>query len=345
MDMKKIQENKLLKRDLASEFTTHIMTGVDKLQAEGFDGSGIVIAEIDTGIDYTLPALGGCFGPGCKVAFGYDLVGDAYTGFETPVPDDDPIDCGGHGTHVAGIIAASNDPYVLGVAPNATLGIYKVFGCTGQVSTDVLIQAFTMAYNSGADVITSSIGGPSGWPEEPWSAATANIVKLGTPCMLAAGNDGSEGLYYASTASSGNDVTSVGSVDNTNSPQVLTAATYTIDGGDPTDFGFTPADGTEGSFASVSLPIAVDTFDTTVANDFCAPVTVDLTGKIALIRRGTCTYLSKAQVAFDAGAKYVMFYNNVAGTLAAAVAGTVGIISIQNSYSLLWEPPVWEERH
>jgi hypothetical protein len=41
------------------------------------------------------PALGGGFGPGFKVVKGYDLVGDAYTGSNTPVPDSDPIDtCG-----------------------------------------------------------------------------------------------------------------------------------------------------------------------------------------------------------------------------------------------------------
>ena len=76
------------------------------------------------------------------------------------------MDCQGHGTHVAGIIGASNDDLILGVAPAATLGIYKVFGCSGQVANDVLIDAFTMAYNAGADIITASIGGASGWPEE-----------------------------------------------------------------------------------------------------------------------------------------------------------------------------------
>lgn len=82
------------------------------------------------------------------------------------MPDNDPIDCNGHGTHVAGIIAAANDPYIIGVAPNATLGIYKVFGCTGGAANDVLISAFMMAHNHGVDLITSSIGGDSGWPEE-----------------------------------------------------------------------------------------------------------------------------------------------------------------------------------
>ena len=96
---------------------------------------------------YSHPALGGGFGEGYKVAFGRDLVGDSYTGFNTPVPDDDPMDCGGHGTHVSGIIGGV-DPLLTGVAPNATLGMYKVFGCYGSVAEDVLITALNNAYES-----------------------------------------------------------------------------------------------------------------------------------------------------------------------------------------------------
>ena len=92
------------------------------------------------------PALGGCFGPGCKIAFGYDLVGDNYTGNNLPVPDNDPLDCNGHGTHVSGIIGA-NAPTFTGVAPNATLGMYRVFGCTGSTSNDIIIAAFIAAFN------------------------------------------------------------------------------------------------------------------------------------------------------------------------------------------------------
>jgi hypothetical protein len=175
-----------------------------------------------------------------------------------------------------------------------------------------------MAFNHGVDIITSSIGGASGWPEEPWSAATAAIVAMGTPCMLAAGNDGALGMYYASTASAGTDVTSVGSVDNTNLPETLFLANYTVDSTD-TVFGYSLG---IGSFDSVSLPLFADTFDTTVVDDFCAPITADLTGKIALIRRGTCTFVTKAQTAFDAGAEYVMFYNNAPGTIAAGLDGS-----------------------
>jgi subtilisin family serine protease len=47
---------------------------------------------IDTGVDYKHPFLGGGFGPGFKVAGGYDFVGDAYNGTNTAVPDNDPLD-------------------------------------------------------------------------------------------------------------------------------------------------------------------------------------------------------------------------------------------------------------
>ncbi len=48
----------------------HAMTGVDKAHAAGIKGKGIKIGIIDTGVDYRHPSLGGCFGSGCKIAFG-----------------------------------------------------------------------------------------------------------------------------------------------------------------------------------------------------------------------------------------------------------------------------------
>ena len=61
------------------------LTGADIAQTElGLDGSGVTIAIMDSGLDYTLPEFGGCFGPGCKVRGGFDLVGDAYNA--TPGP-------------------------------------------------------------------------------------------------------------------------------------------------------------------------------------------------------------------------------------------------------------------
>jgi subtilisin family serine protease len=163
--------------------------------------------------------LGGCFGAGCLVSYGTDLVGDAYDGNNKGVPDPDPMDCGGHGTHVAGSIAAQSNPFdFTGASPGVQLGAYKVFGCDGQVSNDVLIAAYNMAYEAGSDIITASIGGPAGWSEEPWAVAVQRIVEHGVPCTVAAGNEGAVGLFYASTAANGKKVTAVASVDNTKTP-------------------------------------------------------------------------------------------------------------------------------
>ncbi|KAG7098361.1 hypothetical protein E1B28_000319 [Marasmius oreades] len=60
--------------------STHALTGVDKLHAQGISGRGIKIGIIDSGIDYTHPALGSGFGPGHKVVGGFDFVGDNYKG-------------------------------------------------------------------------------------------------------------------------------------------------------------------------------------------------------------------------------------------------------------------------
>lgn len=103
--------------------STHLLTQVDKIHAEGNIGKGIkigmyedffsvevrvvtnsheILCSIDTGIDYNHPALGGGFGSNFLVAGGYDFVGDNYDGTNAPVPDSDPHDnCNGHGTHVA----------------------------------------------------------------------------------------------------------------------------------------------------------------------------------------------------------------------------------------------------
>jgi subtilisin family serine protease len=67
-------------------YAPHAMTGVDQLHNQGLIGEGVQVAIIDTGVDFTHPALGGCFGPGCKVAGGADLVGDAFNGSNTPNP-------------------------------------------------------------------------------------------------------------------------------------------------------------------------------------------------------------------------------------------------------------------
>ncbi|KAK9437898.1 subtilisin-like protease [Metarhizium brunneum] len=92
------------------------------LHAKGYTGKGVHVAVIDTGIDYKHPSLGGYFRKGCLVTKGFDLVGDKFDGKNALIPDNNPIDCQGHGSHVTGIIAATDEkfgftgefPYVLG---------------------------------------------------------------------------------------------------------------------------------------------------------------------------------------------------------------------------------------
>src|SRR5258706_8688515 len=72
----------------------------------GTHGKGVIVAIIDTGIDYTHPALGNGFGPGFKVIGGWDFVN----------ADGDPPDDNGHGTHVARMLAGQQD-VITGVAP------------------------------------------------------------------------------------------------------------------------------------------------------------------------------------------------------------------------------------
>lgn len=82
---------------------------------------------IDTGINYIHSDLGGGFGSGKKVAGGYDFVNN----------DDDPMDDNGHGTHVAGIVAANGT--IKGVAPNATLFAVKVIDRSSKGYTSNII--------------------------------------------------------------------------------------------------------------------------------------------------------------------------------------------------------------
>lgn len=83
----------------------HVMSGVDKLHAAGNKGKGVKIAVIDTGVDFRHPSLGGCFGPGCKISFGYDFVGDlGDSGGPIPLST---CASGGHGTHVIGKLMPS----------------------------------------------------------------------------------------------------------------------------------------------------------------------------------------------------------------------------------------------
>jgi subtilisin family serine protease len=165
----------------------------------GSRGAGVTVAIIDTGIDYTHPALGGGFGPGFKVKGGWDFVNN----------DADPFDDNGHGTHVAGIVAGQSD-VITGVAPDVTLIAYKVLGANGSGNESNVMAAIERAADPNqdgntadhADVANLSLGGP-GNPDDPASRAIDNATAAGVTFAVAAGNSGGTGNNYHSIGSPG----------------------------------------------------------------------------------------------------------------------------------------------
>lgn len=202
-------------------------------KAKGETGQGVRVGVIDTGIDYTHADFGGpgttaaydtakasnTFTPTAKVVGGYDFAGDAYNpgeGITQPVPDPNPLDCEGHGSHVAGTTAGLGvtkagatytggydvtiDPATMaigpGVAPGAKLYALKVFGCEGD--TSVVGQALDWAADPNGDgnlsdrldVVNMSLGSSYGSPDDPDSVASNNLAALGTVVVASMGNSG-----------------------------------------------------------------------------------------------------------------------------------------------------------
>jgi len=148
-------------------------------------GKGIKVAILDTGVDYNHPDLGGGFGLGKKVIGGHNFIAG----------NKNPMDDHGHGTHVAGIIAAKGA--ITGIAPDCKILAYKVLNKNGVGSVSAVIAAIDMASdpdgnpdtNDGADIISLSLGGP-GNENDAISTAINNAVKSGIVCVVSAGNEG-----------------------------------------------------------------------------------------------------------------------------------------------------------
>ncbi len=195
--------------------------GAAAAQAGGVDGSGVRVAVLDSGIDYTHRNLGGAgtpaayeaaYGTGpsdprntsrdglfptAKVVEGFDFVGDAWpNGPRTE--DADPIDFQGHGTHVADIIAGrSADGTHKGVAPGASLLAVRVCSAIATSCNGVaLIKAMDYALDpngdgdlsDAVDVINLSLGSSYGQLEDDLTLAVENAVGLGAVVVASAGN-------------------------------------------------------------------------------------------------------------------------------------------------------------
>jgi subtilisin family serine protease len=284
----------------------------------GVTGEGVKVGIIDTGVDYTHPDLGGCFGRGCRVAVGADFVGDEFDSgnpeHAEPRPDRDPADCGGHGTHVAGIVGANGK--VTGVAPDVTFGAYKVFGCEGSTSAEVILQALEAALDDGMDVVNLSLGQSFQWPGYPTAAAADKLAEMGVTVVASMGNDGEAGVYSGSAPGVGEDVIAVASTDNP--AQRMAAA-------------FVPAlDRRIGYRALAATPEpepGTATAPLVWLGRACAGDVSegDVKGKTALVARGTCTFNEKYARAVAEGASAVVAYNDRSGPFGGGGVEDLGV--------------------
>ncbi len=333
--------------------------GIPRVQAPavwagipGFRGEGIKVAIIDTGIDYTHADFGG---PGTRAAFdaefahstlppnpllvgplapkvkgGIDLVGDNYNADDPasiPVPDSNPLDCAGHGTHVAGTVggfgvksdgATFHGPYDLttystefrvgpGVAPKVDLYGVRVFGCEG--TSNIIVEALDWAVDNDIDIVNMSIGSPFGTPDSADVLATDNAIRAGIVVVAAAGND--------------TDIRYIASAPSASSRSISVAATETSTEGTPS--------------YNMALPaVSGDPARTIVAQNTNAAAVSALTGmvkvlmsgpevslgcdpaeyaavaagKIVVVNRGVCGRANKAFYGWNAGAIAVAMINN-----------------------------------
>jgi minor extracellular serine protease Vpr len=320
----------------------------------GFHGEGIKVAVLDTGIDWThadfggvgtpqayldahanetLPADPAFFGPNApKVKGGTDLVGDSYDADPTsatyqpvPHPDPNPLDCNGHGTHVAGTAVGFgvlsdgttysgpyNDTTVSGhewlvgpgVAPEADLYSVRVFGCNG--STDVTVDAIEWAVNNDMDVINMSLGSPFGSANEPSAVAAANAAKDGIIVVASAGNNG-QNPYINGSPASGTNVISVAASDPTAG---FPGANVSLSTGTTS----TAIDANGAAFTNgLTLPVKVLRNPNGTISLGCDPAeytNAGVTGTLVVVKRGTCARVARAIFGEEAGAAAVLMINN-----------------------------------
>jgi subtilisin family serine protease len=306
--------------------------GADELQTMGYDGTGITVAVVDSGIDYTHEHLGGSglqadtdqalaeasqpadprLFPTTKVIGGYDFVGSSWPN-TAEIPDPNPMDDeaglpDGHGTHVASIIGGvETDDLGPGVAPGVEFYALKV--CSS-ISTScsglAMMQSYEWAadpngdlnFDDRADVMNISIGAVYGQPSMADVAAVDGLVDLGMVVSISAGNSGNIPYITGGPSTSRSAI----SVAQTTVPSAVlyrirrdTPAPVTILDANLQPWSATPT-------GVISGPIVYGNGDGTNTLG-CNPFTADLTGKVSLIDRGACAVSIKVSNAAAAGAE------------------------------------------
>lgn len=308
------------------------------VRAQGYDGTGIKVAVLDSGVDFTHEYLGGpgtvaaynecyaqrdvaptgncaaLFGPSApKVKGGIDYVGETWP--NTPeATDPNPIDFEGHGTHVSDIIGGrSADGTHKGIAPGVDLYGVKVCSAVSTSCSGVaILQGIDWALDPNGDgdvsdamdIVNLSLGSPYGQEEDDSTVAIDNLVRAGVVAVISAGNNADRPFIVGSPSTAARAI----SVAQTALPD---DKLYTI----TTSIGATVRNAKLQSWSPA--PTAVVTAPIAQPNDVEGCEAADFAnfpaGAHALIKRGTCNASVKAQNAQAAGAVAVIIWNNVPG--------------------------------
>lgn len=318
--------------------------GAEEAYAKGLRGQGLRIGILDTGIDYTHAMLGGrgqkadyasvepsqpsAFFPNSKVIGGIDLVGSDFNAASSvdrqhlPVPDGNPIDEAGHGTHVAGTVAGKGDGKNSydGVAPDAKLYAIKVFGKEGSTMDAIVIAGFEFAADPNGDlnpddqldVINLSLGGGFGQPQILYTEAVRNLSQAGTIVVASAGNSGPIDYIVGAPGTSDDAISIAASVDGSPHNWQFAAVRF-MSPNNPNWM----AKATEGPISKPideSGSVEGDLVDIGFADaNLSEEVKSKLNGKVALISRGKVSFSDKLKRAFEAGAIGAVVYNNEPG--------------------------------
>jgi subtilisin family serine protease len=302
--------------------------GVRKIEAPGawdlgFRGQDVKVGVFDSGVDTEHPDL--------TVAGGANFANDGGVSFD---------DCNGHGTHVAGIVAATNNGnHTVGVAHKATIYSMRLLNCAGSGSFTNMIAGLEWAIDNGMQVVNMSFGTvlPTVLSEAA-DAALQEAYDRGIVLVAASGNSSSAHVGYPASHPA---VIAVGATDDQDmlasfsqwgteqdltAPGVNNLASYPVGRGVETTLTI-PTDGDREleaiplAFAGMTSKHGI-TAGAVYANFGTAAdyEAVDCTGQVAVVSRGGGTFAEKTVAAMDAGCAAIIIHNHTPGNF----NGTLG---------------------
>ncbi|ETK37064.1 S8 family peptidase [Microbispora sp. ATCC PTA-5024] len=243
--------------------------GAPEAWKAGFDGTGVEVAVLDTGVDLGHPDLA------AKIA-----------GTRNFTADPSVQDGFGHGTHVASIIAGlgtASGGRLRGVAPGARLLVGKVLSDEGYGTESQVIEGMEWAASSGAAVVNMSLGGGPTDGTDPLSVAVDTLTEqTGTLFVVAAGNDG-DADYTVGSPGTATAALTVGAVDREDRLASFSSRGPRLDGGLKPDITAPGVDIVAARAAGTSLGSPVDDRYTALSGTSMA--TPHVAGAAAIVKQ------------------------------------------------------------